>query len=315
MQKFFVSTLMVLAGAVTFGQSGADLKLNLEKNKVYKLSSSSEQTIVQTVNGNQQTVESKSVYAISLKMMDVAKEFMVTEVRFDSMSTTTNTMGKVIKMSSSSQGDIKSSETSEIMSYVMNRLSKTPVYAKIDFTGKVLELVNGKMVSDMIARDTSNLTLTGPVAAALKTQIVNMVGDNSLKTLIAMFTHFLPGKSVNKGESWEITNTSNSGGLSLDIVTTYRLDAIAANNANVTAESVIRTAANAVPMKQGGATITYDDIKGLSKSTMSVDPGTGLVIESNAKSHISGNLGLSMPGVSMTIPMDINSNSKVISLQ
>jgi hypothetical protein len=68
-------------------------------------------------------------------------------------------------------------------------------------------------------------------------------------------------------------------------------------------------------MESGGAKITYDDIKGLSKSNMVIDIHTGLVVEDTGKTHIAGNLGVSGPGFSMQIPMDINGTSKVVALQ
>jgi len=46
-----------------------------------------------------------------------------------------------------------------------------------------------------------------------------------------------------------------------------------------------------------------------------IDTRTGLVIEEKAKTHIAGNLGISAPGMSMQMPMDINGTSKVIALQ
>ena len=67
--------------------------------------------------------------------------------------------------------------------------------------------------------------------------------------------------------------------------------------------------------KSGGAKITYDDLKGLSKSTIVIDATTGLTIENTAKTHIAGNLGISMPGMSMQMPMDINGTSKVIAIK
>jgi hypothetical protein len=65
----------------------------------------------------------------------------------------------------------------------------------------------------------------------------------------------------------------------------------------------------------GGARITYDDLKGLSKSNMVIDIRTGLIIENKAKSHIAGNLSVSAPGMSMQIPMDITTGSTISALQ
>lgn len=130
-----------------------------------------------------------------------------------------------------------------------------------------------------------------------------------------MFTNYLPGKQVSTGDNWNVSLNTNSGGMALEITTGYHLDRVNGNSANITAESNIKAAENAAPMVAGGATITYDDIKGLSKSTMVIDTRTGLLVEDKAKTHIAGNLGVSAPGMSMQIPMDINGTSKVIALQ
>jgi hypothetical protein len=175
--------------------------------------------------------------------------------------------------------------------------------------------VNSKMFSEVILKDTSSITLTGPIASGVKTQIINMVSDNTLKTLVEMFTHYLPGKQVSSGDNWDISIRTNSGGMTLDIATSYHLDGVKGDAANITADSNIKAAENAEPMESGGAKITYDDMKGLSKSNMVVDIRTGLLIEDKAKTHISGNLGVSGPGFSMQIPMDINGESKVIAIQ
>ena len=130
-----------------------------------------------------------------------------------------------------------------------------------------------------------------------------------------MFTYYLPGKQVSTGDNWNVTLKTNSGGMTLDIITDYHLDGVNGNNADITAESNIKAAENADPIESGGAKITYDDIKGLSKSNMVIDIRTGLVVEDKTKTHIAGNLGVNVQGMSMQIPMDINGESKVIALQ
>ena len=311
MKKILLSVTTLILCVTTFGQNSADLKFTPEKNKIYRLNSETEQTVLQNVNGNEQTVESNTGYVISLKMMDATPAFIVAEIRFDSIETRTNSMGVVSGMSSTKEGNVKSEETADIMSYFMNKMSKNPVFAKIDPTGKTMEIVNSKMVAGMILKDTSQMTLADPVGSALKTQIVRMVSDDGYKTLIDGFTNYLPGKTVKTGETWTVSSPTNAGGMSLDILTSYKLDDISGNNAKISAESNIKASANAAPMKSGGATITYDNIKGLSKSNITVDIRTGLVVESVSKTHISGNLGVTVPGTSLEIPIDINSNSKV----
>jgi len=315
MKKILLSAIAVLFIYPVMAQQTTNLKMNLEKNKLYRFKSVSEQTINQTVSGNNQTVETKVNYTLSLKMLDETPEFMVTEVHFDTLITNTNTMGKVTLISSAVEGDIKSSETGDIMSCIMNRLSRNALYVKIDFTGKPVEIVNAKMLSDMVLRDTSSITLAEPLAGAIKTQIAGMISDNNLKTMIGGFTWHLPGKEVSVDDEWVINEQVNSGGMLLAITTTYHLDEINGNNANITVESGIKAVENAAPIQSGGATVTYDNLKGMSKSNLVVDIRTGLVVEDKAKTHISGNLGISGPGFSMQMPMDINGESKVTALQ
>jgi outer membrane lipopolysaccharide assembly protein LptE/RlpB len=314
MKKISLLCLAILFSFSVLAQNTVNLKMNLEKNNVYRLKSVSEQTITQTINGVQQTTESKVDYTLSMKMIDATADFIITEVHFDTLSTSTNTMGKTASYSSANEGDIKSTETADVLSSIMNRLSKNALYVKLDFTGKPLEIINLKLLSDLVLKDTSSITLTGQTAEAVKKQIVNSVSDSDLKTMIEMFTWSLPGKQVSAGDEWIITQQISSGGMMLDIITTYHLDGIDGNNANITAESDIKTSANAVPIQSGGATVTYDDIKGLSKSDMVIDIRTGLIVETNGKTHITGNLGVSGPGFSIQMPMDINGEAKVVAL-
>ena len=307
--SFCIVALFVLPG---MAQNSANLKMNLEKNKVYRFKSSSEQTVVQSVNGNQQTVETKSDNAISLKMIDFTPTLLVAEVRIDTMRTSGNSTGKPATMTSAVEGNIKSAETTDIISCIMNRMSKAPVYVKMDYAGKPSEIVNSAMLSSIILKDTSSITLTGVKASAVKKQISEMISDNSLKTLIGSFTNVLPAKEVAVGETWVKTDNLNSGGMALEITTTFKLDGISGNSANVTAVSEIRPAANATPIQSGAATVTYDSLSGMTKSSLVIDTKTGLVTEEKAKTHISGNLGISGPGFSMQMPMDINGTSNIV---
>jgi hypothetical protein len=248
-------------------------------------------------------------------MVDATQAFMVAEVRLDTMTTKTNTMGKTSSMSSTMEGNVKSEEAAEVVSYFMNKISRNPLYVKIDFSGKPTEIVNLKMVAGMVLKDTSLITLADPTGAALKKQISGMVSEDGIKNTIDGFTSYLPGKTVNTGDKWSVTTTTNAGGMSLDITTNFKLESVSGNNASLTAESNIKASANALPMETGGAKITYDDIKGLSKSSIVIDIRTGLVADLSSKTHIAGNLGVTVPGMSLEIPMDINSNSTVTLLQ
>jgi hypothetical protein len=313
MKKILLSVTAVLVGFSLLAQGGTMLKLNLEKNKVYRLKSTSEQTISQTVNGNQQNTSVTSNSVVSIKMMDASADFLIAEFRFDTLVTITNAMGKVVNINSANEGNLSSAEAGDVMTVIMNRLSKNPLYVKMDYTGKVIELVNAKMLSDILLKDTA--TITGENAAVTKMQIANMMTPKALISMAEVFTHNLPGKAVNAGDKWDITEGMNSGGMSLDIITTYNLEGIKDNAADLSAESTIQASPNAEPMTYGPAKITYDDLKGMGKSEVSLDTQTGLMIQNTSKNHLAGNLNISVQGMNIQMPMEMEGTSRVVSIK
>ena len=307
-----LSFVFTLFGISVFAQNYADLKLNLEKNIPYRFQSTSEQTISQTVNGIQQNTAVKSNSTMTLKMVDATPEFMIAEVRFDTILTNTNAMGVNTNMNSANEGDIKSSNMSDVLSCIMNRLCKNGLYAKMDYSGKVTELINARMLSDIILKDTGSIT--GQAAPAIKMQIKNMISDKSLMAMVESFTYNLPGRQVAVGEKWDVFSTSSPSGMSLDITTSYILNEIKGNGAEITAESNIKASENASPMEYSGARITYGDLKGISKSNMTLDTRTGLLMQSKAKTHITGNLNVTAQGMELQIPMEITGESRIMAL-
>jgi hypothetical protein len=312
MKKILLSCISVLLGMSVMAQGSANLKMNLEKNKVYRIKSMSESTLSQTVNGMQQTTNISTSSTISIKMVDAAKDFLVAEVRFDTLVTNTNAMGKKVSINSANEGNIKSTEMADVMSCIINRLSKTALYVKMDYTGKVIEIVNSKMLSDVILKDTASIV--GETAPMTKIQIKNSISEKALKSNIESFTHNLPGKQVTTGDKWETIMNTNSGGMSLDIITGYNLDGIKGNVATMTAESNIKASENAEPLNYGPAKITYGDLKGSGKSSMVMDTRTGLIIANTTKTHLAGNLSVAVQGMNMEIPMEMDGESKFVAL-
>lgn len=312
MKTLLLSFVSMMLGVSLFAQNSATLKLNLEKNKVYRFGSNTEQTISQTIQGVAQTTNVKSNSTMSLKMMDATPDFIIAEIRFDTIISNTNAMGKISIINSAMDGNIGSSDMTEVMTCIMNRLSKNALFVKMDYSGKIIEIVNLKMLSDIVLKDTS--AITGAMAPMIKLQLSNTINDKSLKTMIETITYNLPAKEINTGGKWDQVLNMNSGGMALDISTNYRLDQVKGNLALITAESNIQVSPNAEPLDYGGAKITYDDLKGMGKSNLTVDTKTGLAKESTGKTKISGTLNLNAQGMSMQIPMEIDIEAKVSSL-
>ena len=313
MKKTVLTMITLCLSVAMMAQQNVNLKLNLEKNKVYRLRSISDQNITQTVNGVDQTTTSQTTNVMSIKMLDAAGDLIIAEVRFDTLLTRTNAMGQIMNMNSTSEGNITSQETSDVMSAIMNRLSKNALFVKMEPTGKVVEIVNMAMLQDIIFKDTA--AMTGQLAPVHKTQIKNMVNTDALKSMIESFTFNLPAREVKAGEKWNASTPVNSGGMYLSINTGYKLDNLDNNMVTVTAESTIQTAPNAKPLEYSGAKITYDGIMGIGKSQMRIDAVTGLIVESSTRMNITGDLSVSVQGMNMQIPMKIDSETKTFSIK
>jgi hypothetical protein len=183
----------------------------------------------------------------------------------------------------------------------------------MDPTGKVSDIINYPMLSQMILKDT--VLITGASAPALKMQVINTVSFNALKSMIEMITNNLPGTEVKTGEEWELTNDINSGGMALTIATNYKLIALESGIADVSGESSIKPSINAEPLEYSGAKITYDKLAGMSKSTARIDTQTGLLISNTSKTHMTGELDVSVQGMNLQIPMMVVGEAKVSAIR
>jgi hypothetical protein len=314
MKTIFISVISIFLTFAAVAQNSVTLKYNLGKNKVYRFKTITDQGVTVTVQGmaNETKVNSSSV--TSLKIVDSKPEFIVAEVRFDTISVNTSTMGKNITMSSASEGNFKSTDMKDVMAYFMNQMSKNPLFVKIDYSGKVLEIINLKVFSGIILKNIDSLKIDGPMGAMMPGQIKNMVEEKTLKTQIEAITNYLPGKNVSVGDKWDVTNSMTANGMAFTINNSFKLEKVNNNIATLSAEANVLPASSE-PVVMMGAKINYSDIKGLNKATITIDSKTGLLIESNGKTSMSGNMSLDAGGQMMQIPMDVKGDTKIISLQ
>jgi hypothetical protein len=259
-----------------------------------------------------QTTSTDSRTYFSIKMIDASQGFIIAEARFDSILTKSNSMGQVVNINSNLEGNMASKEMSDVMSCIMHRICKNPLYVKLEPTGKVTDIVNLAMLQDLVLKDTS--LITGAMAPVIKMQAVNAVGRDQLLSMIQNFTYFLPAKDVKPGEKWSISDPLNAGGMSLVVNSDYILQTVSDNSAAIEGESSVKAAENAKPMEFSGAKISYDNIMGLSKSSIIVDTATGFVKENKSKMSMTGNLGVAVQGMNMEIPMKVDSETTVAAI-
>jgi hypothetical protein len=234
---------------------------------------------------------------------------MVADVRFDTLVTTVS-MPKM-EMNSAKEGNIKSSDPSEIVSAFLHRLSKVTLNVKFAPTGNVIAITNLQALEGDITKGIDSIQ--GQMSGMIKTQVKNMISEKSLKGMIESITAYLPGKQVSVGDKWESHISLINGGMGMMIGTTYKLKKVTGNQAEISAESTIEPAVNQEPMEMNGAQITYD-IRGLGKSTLTVDTQTGWIVKTSSKNHTQGNMNIKAQGNDMQMPMETDGTTEVVSV-
>lgn len=283
-------------------QKSARLKLNLEQNKVYSFEQVSKNHIKQTINGMQQNTDVTSKSVVSMKMVEKTPEFVVLEVKIDSMNIETHAGGMVIKMNSANAGNLKSSDPGEIMSHFIHRMCQNPLFAQMDYNGKIIKFINHDAYTAYVYKNLDSIS-GGQMAMMMKNQASNIASESPLQQMIESSTAALPGKEVKVGDSWQITNDINSNGMTYHTETDFKLKEINGNLASMTAEAVIEPASSE-PVVVNGQQLT-NNIRGVSKADLVVDTDTGLQVASNGKVHMEGDISINMGGNSMNIPMVI----------
>jgi hypothetical protein len=306
--KTFISIVLAIMFSASLMAQTANLKLNLEKNKTYRIKSINEQNTTVTYGGSPQQIETKKLIILSLMPLNNEADNVVANVRFDTLIT--NVSMPKMEINSTKAGNIKSSDPSEIVGAFLNRLSKVTLNVKLAPTGNVIEIANLQALQGEITKGIDSIQ--GQMSGMIKTQIQNMISESSLKGMIETVTAYLPGKQVSVGDKWESHISISENGLGMLIGTTYKLKKITGNMAEVSAESTIEPASQ-TPVEMNGAQITYD-VRGLGKTTLTIDTKTGWIIKTSSKNHTQGNMNIKAQGNDMQMPMESDGVTEVVSV-
>lgn len=310
MKTIVISVISVFMTFSALTQETVMLKYKLEPDKVYRLKSVTQQNMAQTVSGMQRNTTINTTTTLSLKMLEASSDFMVVEFHFDTIMVNTNAGGMNFDINSTQPGDLHSDQISDVLSAVMHRYCTNPLYVKLTYDGKPIDFVNIKVFTDYILKDIDSIK--GQMAPFIKQRAEIIADPKSISSSIESMMYYLPDKQVSVGDSWDRNLELNSGGMMYLINNHYTLDKLKDKTADVSFESTMNPA-DSGPVEMNGSKIT-NNIRGTSKSSMTVDTETGLIIESNGKYHMEGDVGVDAQGNNMVIPTTIDGETKIYKL-
>lgn len=306
--RTFLSLIFLTVFCGSLLSQSAELKYNLEKGKTYRVKSTSSYNQKMTIQGMEQITETNSISYVSLKMLDAKPDFFLAEVKFD--TTVTKVSTPPMELNSSEEGDINSENVVEVMKCILNRLSKSTIVARMSYTGHVQDIMNHAIIEKTVLAGTDSLK---GQAAMAKGQIEMMVKKDALIGMIEGVTAYLPNEEVKQGGKWETNFISKNGGVGMKIISNYALKELAKKNAVIEGDVIVEPASSE-PTIMNGAEIR-NELRGLGKSNMEIDPKTGWIKNGSSKIQLSGNMYVNAQGQEMTLPIDAQITGETIAIE
>ena len=275
--KTLVSTVVALLVAGTMLAQTANLKFNLDKNKTYRVKTTTEQTTSYSGGGMQQTSNINLSMFISLKPVSFSSDNFSAEVRFDTMNFSLTMPTMKLEISSAKEGNIKSPDIATAMGCLYHRLCSNTFSVKMSYSGNVMEISNYQTIADNILQGIDSLQ---GQAQMMQQQAKGMFTEPALRGMIEAVTAYLPGKEVKEGDKWVSVVNQVGMGATMQTTNNLKLKKISGKQAEITGDATIEPT--------GGA---QSDIRGVSKSSLTIDIQSGWIIKGSSKQHSQGTMG------------------------
>jgi len=303
MKTFISTSLAIFFGLSLMAQSSVNLKLNLEKGKVYKTKSCNHQTIQRGVNGQQMTMEVTSNSFMSFKQISKENDVMLIEIKFDTIENKINS-----PMFKKETNSAKPAKSNEYFERLMNRFSAFTLTAKISTSGKFIGFENYKIFKANV------MEIMDSVPATQKDQVQkqaeSFLKEPILQSMVEPLFSYLPEKTVNNGDKWESSYVQSSPQANMLMSNTFTLNSIENNKAKISGKSEIESMPSNEPAKEGDPQMSTE-AKGASTSDLTVDLSTGLISKGSIKSHIDGTTTMKNQGNEMKMPFVIDLQSEI----
>lgn len=308
MKTFFSFTFIILFSLSLFSQNQIELKLNLEKNKTYRIKTISEQYFTRTINEQQQSSVTKSFNTFSIRPISLEPNFVVAKIQFDSIGFKSS-MPKM-DVSSNKTGSITSTDLEEVMNSILYRFSKNVLTVKISYSGNILEISNLENFANNVIEGINSLKEIDGIIIKMQTQM--MLTEESIKGMIEMTLAHLNEKTVQTNSKWDTQMKVMSGGFGSLIKTNYKLNKIEGTKAEIKGETIYEYV-KAEPVEMEGALISRK-LRGLGDVSIEVDAQTGLILKGTSRIYSQGSMSFKKQGYEMQIPIEVDTKSKIVSL-
>lgn len=277
------------------------LTLNLVKGETYYHAVTANASIIQTVNGVQNTIATTVTGKIAYKVIDTRDSLYDIELRYENLSMKMQMPGGT--MDASSEKPAPADPISEILAAVKNQR----IIVIMTKTGK-LKSISG--VDDMFNHIIDNYTgLTPDKKQQIKGMLQQSFGDKAIKGNFEMGTAIFPAVPVKKNALWTI-DTQLETATPANVHAVYELRDITETHYFIHCNARIDYPSNNAYVETNGMQLKYK-LSGFMSTDMVVNRATGWLKESKISQKISGETQIKesekIPG-GMMIPMTMSSD-------
>ena len=293
--------IILLAAPTACNCQTTDLSLHLKAGASYSHTSTSSSAIIETINGQKQTIEMAISGNMVYLVKDITGDNYNMEVQYKTLSMEMGMPNGKKKFSS----EIK--DSADVLSAILGGLKNKTFYITMSRTGKI-EAVSGidSLISNMLLQ-VPNLTVVQK--EQVRDQLMKSYGEKAFRGNIEMVTAIFPDKPVATGSVW-IINTQLKSGMEATMKTTYQFKGASGSTYLIHGDSKIETTDKDAYTSINGMPVKYN-LTGSMVSDIKIDKETGWLIEYATNQQIAGSCEIKdnekLPG-GITFPMTITTS-------
>ncbi|MDW3192707.1 MAG: DUF6263 family protein [Cytophagales bacterium] len=296
----YFAALLLFISAI---QAQQKLQLNLKAGESYKQVTFNDASITQEIMGQSMEINLAVNSSMIFKVVNANRDDYDMEVSFESMKLSMGSMQATMEF------DSENPEEGDAFSQIMSGVIGKSFNIKMSKSGKVLELSG---IEAMWEAAFSDQNISAAEKAQIMTQLNQTYGSEAVKGNIEMVSAIFPEQKVSKGDQWTNEVNINSGMKGI-AETTYTYEGKQGDQYQITGSGTIVTSEEGATINTNGMELTMD-LKGTMESAISVDAGTGWIVQATINQKIDGAANMAgnaqMPN-GLSIPMKIRNEMSI----
>lgn len=278
---FLLSLSIIFSGCM---QKSVNLLLNLKKGDSYKVETDRSEKVVYDIKGEKTEVESKikTSYLCHVTDIDDNKNAEI-KVTFDAISIKNNVDNGQTFVNNSPTMAKDTDKLSKVYSALIGKSFRVKMgeYGKVKQIIGMDELFKG-VLDELNIKDKKE-------QEEIKKDMKQNFGDEELTKRIERITSLYPNKQVKMDDAWD-KKVDVSDRFPVEAESKYKLKDTSDGTSEITVEGKIKNKEGAEPIIMNNIKITYEDIQGTQKGTLSVNEETGLIKRAEMENKYAGKI-------------------------